>query len=207
MLVSCCVFCRWLKGFLVLWETATLLFAFREPQRWLSVEQSWGNPTSSLSPAASGRRNANHMPGPASEQGKFPKSNSVLQRFWHCECLFFCLIMLENFKRSVNLTEWGQWNFQGEIHSAKRLWHLFAKKKRKVWTLTVSLSKGKQLFFLWLFCAIITCPYSSLLYSVALSLFPSLYLKCLNLSWCLQWPTWKGIKRLCHCHTCRLIFI
>lgn len=38
--------------------------------------------------------------------------------------------MLENFQRSVNVTEWDQLNFQGKIHSAKRLWHLFGKKKK-----------------------------------------------------------------------------
>lgn len=64
----------------------------------------------------------------------------------------------------------------------------------------------KMLFFLWLLCAIATCPYSGSFYSVTLSLFPSLYLKCLSLTWCLQQPTWKRIKRLCHCHACRLNF-
>lgn len=55
--------------------------------------------------------------------------------------------------------------------------------------------------------AITTCPYTGTFYSVALSLFPRLYLKASTSPTCLQWPIWKGIKRLCHCHACRLNFI
>ena len=67
--------------------------------------------------------------------------------------------------------------------------------------------KTENCSFSFGYCAIITCPYSRSFYSVALSLFPSPYLICLSLTLYLQWPTWRGIKTLCHCHACRLIFI
>lgn len=59
----------------------------------------------------------------------------------------------------------------------------------------------KILFFLWLLCAIITCPYSVSFYSVSLSLFPSLYLKCLNLTCCSQWQGNKKAAPLSHLQT------